>query len=278
MHYSLPQEEEFRKDNWRVFLANNYKDFPSRVTAITSTNQTGALILLDDQSPFLLPGVQSIPSTNGAEFTTGTGQLFNQTLQSITNVDDSYQYASCQNRLAVVSTPYGIFWASQRIGKVFNYMGQLTDISNAGMKWWLSRYLPSQLIQQFPTYPYQDNPVIGVGVQLIWDAVNEILYICKKDYKAIGNIIQDGADFYIYVNDNPDMEVQVYLDDPRYFENASWTLSYDAKNKQFISFHDWYPSLNIGAKQHFLTTNGIGNKLWRHNINTGLFCNYYGID
>ncbi len=34
--YSLPQNKELKKDNWRVFLVNNYNQFDSNVTSIKS--------------------------------------------------------------------------------------------------------------------------------------------------------------------------------------------------------------------------------------------------
>lgn len=303
--YSLPQEEELKKDNWRIFLPNNYKDFPSKVTVMKDIHKTGAIILQDDQSPQVFTGVESIASKSNTEYSVGTGQLFSQAIQSIVNVDNSYQYGSCQNKFSVVNTPYGLFWASQRAGKLFNYRGgQMDDIGNNGLKWWLSKYLPSKLLEQYPDYPLYDNPVVGVGVQTIYDAVNEVVYFCKRDFKATnanyangkwyagpcppGTMptghtsdpsrgISDCTPCGIVVGGKPCPPVaEVEFGDPKFFENCSWTLSYDCKNKHFISFHDWTPELNIPAKQHFLTSKNTA--LWRHNNNTGLFCNYYGVD
>ena len=276
--YSLPQEEELKKDNWKVFLPNNYEDFPTRITAIKDAKQSGALILLQDQSPLILPGVLSIPSTNGGDFVTGSGQLFKQALQSMVNVDESLQFGSCQNRLAVVSTPYGTVWCSQNTGKIFQSMGgKPIDISEKGLKYDLSLYMPSQLLKQYPDYPLYDNPVHGIGMQLIYDNTNSILYICKKDYKLksqyLSRFILSGDTFI----DNL-YKVPVTVGDPLYFDNCCWTLSHDMERQQFISHHDWIPSLNIPTKTHPVTTNGFSGTLWRHNKVTDLFCNYYGVD
>jgi len=286
--YSLPQEEELKKDNWKVFLPNNYKDMPDKVICIKDINKTGALILMQNQAPQSFTGVEAMPSKSGTEYTIGTGELFRQALQSITNVDDSYQYGSCQNRLAIVSTPYGVIWASQNTGKIFHYAPSKTyynqgesmvDIATHGLKYDLSLYMPSQLLKQFPDYALYDNPVAGIGMQLIYDNTNDILYVCKKDYQVIPSIlskvsIANGG--WSYNTGFVDMPIK--LGDPLYFIDCSWTLSYDLKGKKFISFHDWHPALNIPAKTHFLTTEtsvGIGNQLWRHNKVTNLYCNYY---
>lgn len=294
--YSLPQEEEIKKDNWKVFLPNDYKDFPTRVVSIRNISKTGAIFLLDDQAPMILQGIETIGSKNSTDYTIGTGLLFGQNLQQITNVDDSYQYGSCQNRMAVISTPYGVIWCSQEQGKIFHYAPNKTyynqgesmvDIATHGLKYDLSRYMPSLLLQQFPDYPLFDNPVAGVGMQLIYDNITEVLYICKKDYvlKKEWSAASDNASTtlgYVTLIDGQFYLVETYskfpvrVGDPLYFEDASWTLSYDMKGKKFISFHDWHPSYNIQTKDHFLTT--TDNRLWRHNKTTGLFCNYYGID
>lgn len=274
--YSLPQEEELKKDNWRLFLPNNYKDFNSKVTAIKEIHKNGAIILYRDAPPDQFIGTSTIASSSGTEYTVGTGALFQQDLLSVSNADAALQYGSSQSRFSIVNTPYGVFWVSQNTGKIFNYHGQegMRDIT-PGLKWHLSLYLPSQLLQQFPTYPYTDNPVMGVGVQCIYDNINEILYICKRDFKALPGIIWNGTDFITSVFG---MVIKVSTGDPRYFKDCSWTLSYDCKSKQYISWHDWFPSLNIPAKTHFLTTEpNSGRTLWRHNKITTSFCSFYNV-
>lgn len=301
LNYSLGQDEESLKDNWRVFLPLNYKDFNSRVTTIKSIKKTGALILLEDDVPQMFTGVESIPSQSGTEYSTGDGKLFNQALQSVSNVDQSYEYGSCQSRLGVINTPYGLFWISQVAGKVFQYAEQLDDITRYGMKYWFSLYLPSKLLKAFPDYALKDNPVAGVGCQLVYDATNELIYICKKDYsvKKGMRVTYLNGEFYGGcppgtsasgidpvtggllcvdcvggIKDCPGIKIK--LGDPNFFDNASWTISYDPKIKKFISFHDWFPELTLGTKAHFISS--YGKALWRHNNTSGSFCKFYNKD
>jgi hypothetical protein len=51
-----------------------------------------------------------------------------------------------------------------------------------------------------------------------------------------------------------DQTIPVALDDTSYFEDVSWTVSYDPKAKAWISFHDWHPELVLPSLNHFLTT------------------------
>jgi hypothetical protein len=48
--------------------------------------------------------------------------------------------------------------------------------------------------------------------------------------------------------------IQVELDDPEYFRDVSWTVSYDPKIQGWLSFHDWHPELTMPSLKHFLTT------------------------
>jgi hypothetical protein len=271
--YSLPQEIENKKDNWRAFLTNNYYDFKSPVVSIRQVNKTGALFMMNYESPVQFLGVDQLQTDGGTKITIGDGGLFNQALQSIVNSDDSYEYGSCQSRYSVQATTHGVFWVSQNQGKVFQFAGQLDEISKYGMKYWFSKYLPSELLKSFPDYPLADNPVAGIGVQSIYDNVNEILYISKKDYKPVySDLYMEGERFYRTVNG-----IRIYYTlDSEAFQDASWTVSYDPKLKMWLSYHDWIPTFMMPSKTHFMTVNK--DSIWKHNVRCDLFCNYYGVN
>lgn len=272
--YSLPQEQELKKDNWRIYLANNYKEFSSQVTAVKPVNKTGALFMMKYQSPMQFMGVDSLQSDTGVKLTVGDGGLFNQPLQNLVNADESFEYGSCQGRYATLGTTHGVFWVSQNQGKIFNYSGGLNEISRDGMKYWFANHLPSELLKKFTDYPLYDNPVAGIGVQLIYDNTNEILYVCKKDYKPLYHDLaydNDGK-FYRILGG-----VKTYYDfDSEAFEDASWTMSYDPKSKMWISYHDWIPDFLIPGKAHFMSLKY--NMIWKHNQRWDSFTNYYTKD
>lgn len=283
--YSLPQTQDAVRDAWQVYLANNYKDFPSRITAIKPINKTGSLILFNDDSPVQFLSSESLELDLGTKITVGDGSLFSQAMQNLSNSDPEFQHGSCQNRLAVINTPVGIYYMSQSQGKVFQVSGQgIQEISSAGMRWWFNKYLPYTLLEDFPDFPIVDNPVVGIGCQATYDNTNVILYFCKKDYRVKdefrGQLTYEPkkGDLTFGVTGTPYL---VQLGDPIYFEDTSWTISYDPKAEAWISFHDWHPELAIASKSYFLTTKtgAQGNgQIWRHNSRTDLFANYYGQD
>ena len=275
--YSLPQQDQSARDTWRVFLSNNYTDFSSRVSSIKPINKTGALFMLKNESPIQFTGTEELKLDNNTntKVTIGDGGLFNQPLQNVVNVDTSYEYGSNQGRYCSVNTTYGLFWVSQNQGKVFQFQGGLNDITNGGMKWWFAKFFPSQLLAMYPDYPYYDNPVAGIGVQMIYDNTNEIIYVIKKDYKPKFDSsstleLRDGQ-FYL-----PNSNTPVPFTNTDYFQEANVTVSYDPKLKAWISFHDWIPSFVIPGRSHFMSVNM--DTIWKHNITCTSYCNFYGVE
>jgi hypothetical protein len=274
--YSLPQQDESFKDSWFIYLANNYKEFKDKVSGVKNFAKTGIFITFENSSPLVLQGVDQLETDAGTKITIGDGGLFAQTPQSLVIADKPFEYGSSQDRFSVVSTPAGFFYISQNQGKIFSYAQGLKEISQRGMKWWFTLFLPYKLTEDFPDYPFTDNPVAGVGCQSTYDNRNSMLYFSKKDYKLkeeYKDRVTFNADenaFYL------DEKSKFLLGDPILFEDASWTISYDPKNEFFISFHDWHPDLFMPGKNSFMTTklNGI----WRHNSLCDSFCNFYGTD
>ena len=294
IYYSLQQQDESFKDSWFIFLPNNYREFKSQISGVKSINKSGLFITFKNDSPQMFQGVDTLQTDLGTKITIGDGGLFSQPGQSVSNADKPYEYGSSQNRLAVISTPAGLFFASQNQGKIFSYAGGLKEISQVGLKWWYSIFLKCKLTTQFPDYPWKDNPVAGVGVQAVYDNENSILYFSKKDYVVKDGIDLDRVEYVPLVVDCRQMikgkgykkgqgdfftldgKGRYLLGDPTIFESASWTASYDPKNEMWISFHDWHPDLVMPSKTIFLTTKK--NSFWKHNYVCNSYCNYYGKD
>ena len=279
--YSLPYQFESTKDSWYVFLANNYTDFDNRVTGIKSVNKSGALIFFDAASPVEFNGLDQLQTTSGVKLTVGDGGLFTQPPRNIVDADKSYEFGSCQNRLSIINTPMGLYWMCQNQGKIFRFTGGATEVGMKEIKWWLSNYLPYNLTKDFPSFELIDNPVIGIGCQSIFDNENGLVYFTKKDYVLkkdipFGITVQYvGANLFNIVS-GPNVLFQVQLGDPRYFESASWTISYDPKTDGWISYHDWHPNLLVPGKNTFLSIDD--RSFWIHNERCDLYCNYYGVD
>jgi hypothetical protein len=188
--YSLQAQLEAKKDFWRVFLPNNYKDFKNKVNVIKPVSKSGAIILFPNLAPSMFQGVDQLQTDLGTKLTIGDGGLFSNPMQNITNADEAHEYGSCESQRSVVNTPSGLFYISQAQGKIFQYSGSgLVNIANLGMKQWFNKYLPSNLLANYPGIEdcqnWVDNPVAGVGCQTIYDPNFDIVYFCKKDYEPL---------------------------------------------------------------------------------------------
>jgi hypothetical protein len=271
--YSLPQSFESTKDSWFVYLANNYKEFKDQISGVKNFARTGAFITFKNSSPVVFQGIDQLQTEGGVKVTLGDGGLFTQTPQSISLADAPYEYGSCQNKNSVIATPDGMYYISQNQGKIFKFGESLEEISQLGLKWWFIVYLPYKLTEDFPDYPYQDNPVAGIGCQSIYNNRDGITYFCKKDYKLrpefAGRTTYDECTNRFIVDKNGRFK----LGDPIIFQDASWTVSFDPKSKFFISFHDWHPDLLLPSKDTFLSIKF--DSLWVHNSSCTNFCNFY---
>jgi hypothetical protein len=276
--YSLPDALEARKDYWRVFLPNNYKDFKSNLLAVRPIGKNGAMVFFKNDSPVMFQGTETLETDLGTKITIGDGALFSQPMQSIVNSDESYEYGSCQDKFSIINTPMGVYWMSQNQGKIMAMAGGLNEISSTGMRWWFGKFLPFRILEDFPDFQLTDNPVAGVGCQSIYDNDFQLLYFCKKDYELKKDlpegvtITYSGAGGVFELNGS----TRIFLGDPRYFNDVSWTVSYDPKSQVWISFHDWHPNLSFPSKLNFITTDG--SRLWRHNDTSQSYCNFYGVD
>ena len=281
IYYSLPTQFESFKDSWFIFLVNNYKEFQTQISGVKSINKSGLFITFKNSSPVMYQGVDTLQTDLGTKVTIGDGGLFSQPPQAATNADRPYEYGSSQNRLSVISTPAGIYYVSQNQGKIFQYSGGLKEISQTGLKWWFNYFMPYKLTEDFPDYPYKDNPVAGIGCQALYDNDNSVVYFTKKDYKLKPEYV--GLTTYVPLDRKKQKDYFVVstlpgstflLGDPFIFDDASWTLSYDPKNDFFISFHDWHPDLTLASKTTFLTIKNNG--IWKHNFICNDYCNFYG--
>lgn len=274
MIYSLPSNLESKRDTWRNFLVNNYLIFPKangKISTIKEINRTGILYLFENSSAKIHNGTDELQTDAGVKINVGDGGLFAREPQNIANSD--YEFSECQSGLSVVSTQYGVFFMSQRQGKILHYTGQVMDIS-VGLKWWLAEQLPSKLLKQFPNFELYDNPVVGIGCLSIFDNTNEVLYFSKKDYQLKSEFLErveyiSGTEFRL------DGRSKFQIGDPRYFDDASWTISYDPKIKAWVSFHDWHPDWFIQGKNHFMTFKG--SHIWKHNESIDSYCNFYDV-
>lgn len=275
--YSLPASLDLKSDNWLVYLTNNFYDFPlsdfGAITGMHAVDNQQILFTFDKSAPYITIGRDELQTTSGLKVVIGDAGLFAREPRPLLYTD--YWYANSQSRWAFVNTQFGSLYPSQRQGRIFNWHGQIEEVSRQGMHWWFKNYMPSNLLKVFPNFKDSDNPVVGVGITSGWDNTDEKYYLSKRDYAVkdiyIGTLLYDqNKNQFTYGGS------KIKLGDPIYFDDASWTISYSPKDQAFVSWHDWQPDWIVQGEQHFFTIKF--NQIWSHNNRCDSFCNFYNQD
>lgn len=274
--YSLPAFVGTASDSWEYFLPGNFYTFDQNdfgnLTTIKQLDQSRVIFLFDKSSPYVSFGTDELQTTDGRKLTIGDGGLFARPPRELQHTDVAY--GNSKSRFAFVSTQYGAIYPSFSQGRIFNFTGQLDEISQQGIHYWCQQYMPIMLYKAFPTYPQNENPYYRVGYQTFFDNSSKTIYISKKDYipnPNITGIVYDPISDQFLWN-----SVKIQLTDTNYFTDVSWTLSYSPELKGFISYHDWHPDGIIQTENHFITVQG--QTLWKHNERCDLYANFYGVD
>jgi len=275
--YSLPSYNTQGFNNWRYFLPNNYFSFDERdygtLTGIHPLDQDRVVFLFSAASPFISMGRDQLQTLNGRNVTIGDGGLFAQMPREMMHTHVAY--GSNHDKIAFSSTQFGHFYVSRKQGKIFNLSDQLNEVSREGLHKWCAKFMPLYMEKDFPDYPHLDNPATGVGYLIAFDNVYETIYISKRDY-TVRNRYKADITYDVESNKFLYKGLEILLSDRVYFEDASWTLSYNCPNKVFQSWHDWKPDGIIQEERHFISIKD--NALWKHNERCDLFCNYYDVD
>lgn len=275
--YSLPSFNLQNFDNWQYFLPGNFFSFRESdfglLTGIHKLDQDRLMFLFTKSSPYISMGKDFLELDNsGRKITIGDGGLFAQDPREIMPTDNNY--GASQSRYAFSANHFGYFYVSQKQGRVFSFTQSLQPITDIGMSFWSANYVPIFLYQYFPSFQKEnEDPIHNVGYTLTFNPKYDILYICKRDFvprpEYANQLVWDEVKrIFTYKG------TTVSLKNPTYFNDVSWTLSYDCKNKVFISYHDWHPDWVMQTDTAFLTFRD--NKLWKHNDTLDSFCNFYG--
>lgn len=267
--WSETQSEEQLSDSYRIYKPLSYFDIPAHRGEITDMNyKENNLLVRTDQSSFLLqPNPQSLQAS-GTSIYLGTGDFLHLPPMELMSTD--LGYAGQQHILDSINTPQGLVWIDQNAGKIFNYTGQLEEISRYKMYHWFDNNLKSELESYFRENGYSYNKD-QFGCRLSFDPKTERLLIHKVDYKPLfkktANVIFTNGKFRIN-------GVDVEYTNPLYFENKSFTISYSMRTKTWLSWHSYQPDfMYYNANTYFSV---IGNQIWSHD-DYYKFGNYYGI-
>lgn len=271
--YSEKQQDviNYKKNNWRIYRPAAVYDFPltyGKLTAVDGIETRQLLARFENQSQIynaLLTSAASIGDVYLGQ------QIFNSNIPPVDFVTTDTGYTGSQHKF-ILNTEFGHVWVDCKRGDVFLAQGQnIQDLSNEGVKLFLTNNLNFQLQDSFPTYKV-DNNFKGVGLHGAYDNKYNRLIITKLDFRpTVDGITYDSSTDTFKLGGTT-----ITLGDPTYFCDVSFTISYSFLSKSWISFHTYLPNYYIGGLNKFYAgSNTLGNA-WLHNTNDGVYNSFFG--
>lgn len=261
--YSEPASLEDNQNNWLVYRALNYHDFPYSNGKLISLRglESEKVLARFENNMSIYNAYISFPTDNKTAIT-GTGSMFANPPQESFKTDIGY--GGTQHH-AFVSTNHGYFWLDSKRGHIFNLSSSVTEISRNGMRNFFKENLPFNIAS---TGAPLDNSFQGIGITMVWDNRYDRLFITKRDYKAIQGVSWvDGSFKYNGVN--------ISLGDSTYFCDSSWTVAYSPLSESWVSFYSFTPDYYVPQKDYFQS--GKYSKLWNHLLTNKSFQTYYNV-
>jgi len=272
-------------DNYRIFLANQFKDLPKNRGDLWKLSSFNNLLYFHMQeSLFAAQGKQTMSMKDGSDAFVGSGDIFAQEPNEIIQTKGGYGGTSSQ--WAAITTRHGYFFVDAKSRKVFLMGENLQEISAIGMESWFKENLPF-VLELYGFINIYDNPIFGFGFTSIWDPKNRRIILTKREYTPTPQFILNSSDISFDPVGNlfkiTSTGARIEWSNRQYFDPGGWTISYSPEANTWTSFHDYIPHIYFNTSTDFysltdqyerpvnssLTNTTFGNAgIWKHNSET----------
>ena len=257
--YSDPQQTDAdnRVNNWLVYRALSYFDFPQNYGKLTSLDgiQNRAILARFENKSLMYNNLLTIDTSNPQAAYVGNPGLF-KGAPPIDFAETDLGYVGSQNKF-LLKIPQGQISIDAKRGQVFLISGtEAVDLSGfgSGMNRFFTDHLAFEILRYYPTADV-DNHFNGLGLHGVFDSKFDRIILTKLDYIPIDKDIKYDStlnEFYIETITNGSIfKTQVYLTDLEYFCNKSWTISFNFNTKTWVSFHSYLPNFYVGENNFF---------------------------
>ena len=292
-HRSAKNDTTSLIDNYRIFLANQFKDLPkNRGDLWTLASFNNLLYFHMQESLFAAKGKQSMQMSDGSEAYVGSGDIFQQEPDELVQTEGGFGGTS--SMYAAITTRHGYFFVDHESRKVFLMKDQLQDISAQGMWHWFRENLPFALTPFGLQSSCCDNPLEGLGYHAIWDPKFKRIVLTKREFIPTQAFL-DGLNANVIsgqgnCQNNPMGAIQFFEDDcsfkiwqqqdgncspcpcewqslpytlDSFFTPSGWTISYYPELGVWGSFHDYIPYLYFNTSKDFYSfTDQYDRPVW----------------
>lgn len=258
-----------RRNNWLIYKALSKVNFPENYGRLTSLDGIeNQQVLARFTNKTLLYNAMLTAPTSAADVYLGKS-LFSQQVPPIDYADTDLGYVGSQHKF-LLKTEYGHISTDALRGQIFLLQGNAKKDISGNISKFLTEFLDIQLPKYFPSVN-PDNHFNGCGIHGVYDSKYNRMILTKLDYKPkVSNITHENGRFYIGLD-------EIQLANSEYFENLSFTISYDFDNDGWISFHSYLPNYYIGESNFFYAGWNDTEDIWRHQTSTTRLNNFKGI-
>lgn len=286
--YSKPDTSEVdRFDPWRVYRANDKHQFPTangKLVDIRGIESEQILVRFENTYEIHNAINQYKDAMNANTEYTGTGSLFAG--RPINFQSSEIGYGGTQHK-AMVSTEFGHVWADAMRGEVLmvDSNGRNLQQITTGKRHWFKEHLPFKIIKHVKDMTHMDcdNNFIGLGIIFGYDSRFKRIFMTKRDYVPTKlakekSVRYDKESRSFFVKETDNSEIEVSLQDTRYFEDASFTMAYSFLTQSWISYYSFTPDYYINHQNYFQTGVNVdkGFGLWSHLLTNKSYQVFYG--
>jgi hypothetical protein len=249
-------DSDNRVNSWLTYRALSYFDFPQNFGDLTSLDgiQNRAILARFENKTLMYNNLLTINTSNPQAAYVGNPNMFSA--PPIDFAETDLGYVGSQNKF-LLKIPQGQITVDAKRGQVFLVVGtQVKDLSafGSGMNRFFTDHLAFEILRYYPDVD-TDNNFTSIGLHGVYDSKFDRVIISKLDYIPLDpNIKYDSTNREFYIEDVMNeftFRTQVYLTDPDYFCNKSWTLSYNVNTESWVSFHSYIPNFYIAENNFF---------------------------
>ena len=272
VYYSEPGASEDTSDNLRNFRINNYTIIPKESGPISNMFvYKENLYVQTNKSLWMIPTNQQAIQTDTTSIYLGNASFFSIPPKMLSEIGN----AGTRDYFSHLVTDFGVIFVDEYNRKVYLYNASgFKDISQG-----ISRYLKNSLILSEKEMERNNK---YKGYQFVYDRHYQRVILTVKnfepilDYKTDYDTFNQG-DFVFFKNEyglwSGTFLSVIDFNNPYYFVNKSFTLSYDLMQGGWSSFHSYLPKYMYSNKDRFFTT--LDSSVWKHSHDSD-FTNFYG--
>jgi hypothetical protein len=254
---SQNMDSDNRVNSWLTYRSLSYFDFPQNYGKLTSLDgiQNRAILARFENKTLLYGNLLTIDTSNPQAAYVGNPTLF-KGAPPVDFAETDLGYVGSQNKF-LLKIPQGQITIDAKRGQIFLISGtQAVDLSafGSGMNRFFVDHLAFEILRYFPKVNI-DNHYTGVGLHGVYDSKFDRIIFTKLDYIPIDvDVKYDDVLQQFYIENEIEgitLRTQVYLTDPDFFCNKSWTISFNMNTKSWVSFHTYLPNFYIAENNFF---------------------------